>query len=118
MFDIAKTCMQASARKHGWMKEAQLRAAASIADKRADDEAEHARQRNAAVRDQSPSQKVRHTPATNDAVFRGRCVLHAMMTELNMPDRQLHLCNNSCLYVLFMKCWPRNTQLGSCKAFR
>lgn len=47
----------ASARKHGWMKETQLRAAASIADKRADDEAEHARQKHAAVQDPPRSQK-------------------------------------------------------------
>lgn len=51
-------CMQASARQQGKMTEAQLRAAASVASKRADDEALYAHQKVTELKQQLGRQQV------------------------------------------------------------
>lgn len=62
--------MQASAKQQSKMTEAQLRAAASVTAKRADDEALHARQKLAELQQQLSSQV---------AVASSSCILFSML---------------------------------------
>ena len=51
-------CLQAKVKSSGWITEAQLRAAASVASKRAEDEAQHAKQLLADLRIQFEQHQV------------------------------------------------------------
>ena len=55
-----KLVLQAKVRQQGWLTEAQLRAAAAVASRRADDEALHTRQQLAKLRRQFQHHQVQH----------------------------------------------------------